>query len=89
MFNIHTLRTTRYNTLNMLKSAIKGSVVASEDRNSEDYDIYEHLVTADRMYVNWAAREEPFKKPLTCSREGELATLRSRHFVSPGVKKPS
>lgn len=41
------------------------------------------------MYVNWAAREEPFKKPLTCSREGELATLRSRHFVSPGVKKPS
>lgn len=25
----------------MLKSAVKGSVVASEDRNSEDYEIYE------------------------------------------------
>lgn len=40
-----------------------------------------------RIYENWSAREEPFKKPLTCRRKAELATLRGRHFASPGLKK--
>lgn len=36
-----------------------------------------------------AAREEPAGKPLARRSEAEIATLRGRHFISPGVKKPT
>lgn len=35
------------------------------------------------------AREEPVGKPLAHRGEAEIATLRGRHFISPGVKKPT
>lgn len=46
-------------------------------------------LTVNRMCENWAARGRQYKKPRTCRRKAEIATLRRRHFVSPGVKKPT